>query len=155
MGAGIAQVAATAGHRVSLVDSIPEAAAAAVDRLAGNLERLVTKGRLAADEADAVRGRLQPAGSAHDLPECGLVIEAVPEDLALQRKVFADLGASQPATTILATNTSSIDISAIAEAVIHPERVIGLRFFNPLPVMALVEVVRCGRAARSSPLPST
>ena len=141
MGAGIAQVAATAGHRVSLVDSIPEAAEAAVDRLASNLERLVTKGRLAADEADAVRGRLVPAGSANDLPECGLVIEAVPEDLALKRKVFADLGASQPSTTILATNTSSIDISAIADAVIHPERVIGLHFFNPPPVMALVEVV--------------
>ena len=141
MGAGIAQVAATAGHRVSLVDSIPEAAEAAVDRLASNLERLVTKGRLAADEADAVRGRLVPGGSVHDLPECGLVIEAVPEDLALKRKVFADLGASQPATTILATNTSSIDIAAIADAVIHPERVVGLHFFNPPPVMALVEVV--------------
>ena len=80
-------------------------------------------------------------GSVLDLPECGLVIEAVPEDLALKRKVFADLGASQPATTILATNTSSIDIAAIADAVIHPERVVGLHFFNPPPVMALVEVV--------------
>lgn len=141
MGSGIAQVAATAGHRVSLVDTVDGAAAAAIDRLGGNLERLVAKGRLTADEADAVRDRLTPAGSVDGLPPCGLVIEAVPEDLGLKRKVFADLGATQPATTILATNTSSIDVAAIAEAVIHPERVIGLHFFNPPPVMALVEVV--------------
>ncbi|MDV3222463.1 3-hydroxyacyl-CoA dehydrogenase NAD-binding domain-containing protein [Intrasporangium sp.] len=141
MGAGIAQVAATAGHRVSLVDSVDGAAAAAVDRLGSSLERLVTQGRLTPDEADAAQARLTAARSVDELPACGLVIEAVPEDLSLKRKVFADLGATQPATTMLATNTSSIDIAAIAEAVIHPERVIGLHFFNPPPAMALVEVV--------------
>jgi 3-hydroxybutyryl-CoA dehydrogenase len=141
MGAGIAQVAATAGHPVSLVDVVPGAAAAAVDRLVTGLDRLVAKGRLTPEDAEGVRGRLTPIGSMSEVPECGLVIEAVPEDLALKRKIFAELGGSQPATTILATNTSSIDVSAIAEAVIHPERVVGLHFFNPPPVMALVEVV--------------
>ncbi|MDC5698937.1 3-hydroxyacyl-CoA dehydrogenase NAD-binding domain-containing protein [Intrasporangium calvum] len=141
MGAGIAQVAAAAGHEVSLVDAAPGAAAAAIDRLGGGLDRLVAKGRLTAEEAATVRRRLTPVGSVDELPECGLVIEAVPEDLALKRKIFADLGATQPAATILATNTSSIDVSAIAEAVIHPERVVGLHFFNPPQVMALVEVI--------------
>lgn len=142
MGAGIAQVAATAGHPVSLLDAVPGAAARAVERLGGTLERLVAKGKLAADEAAAILGRVTPVESVADLPECGLVIEAVPEDLVLKQQIFADLASSQPESTVLATNTSSIDVSAIAEAVSHPERVIGLHFFNPPPLMALVEVVR-------------
>lgn len=147
MGAGIAQVAATAGHRVSLVDAVPGAAEAAIDRLGGGLDRLVAKGRLTADDAAAIRGRLTPVGAVAELPDCGLVIEAVPEDLALKRKIFGELGGSQPASTILATNTSSIDVSAIAEAVIHPERVVGLHFFNPPQVMALVEVIHGARSS--------
>lgn len=141
MGAGIAQVAATAGHDVSLVDAVPGAAAGALERLRATLGRLVEKGRLGATEAAAITERIHPLDGLGDLPECGLVIEAVPEDLHLKRRIFAELAESQPPTTVLATNTSSLDVSAIAQEVADPERVLGLHFFNPPPLMALVEVI--------------
>lgn len=141
MGAGIAQVAATAGHEVSLVDAAPGAAAKAIERLQDTLLRLVDKGRLGADDARAVVARIHPVESIGDLPLCGLVIEAVPEDLALKQKIFTQLAERQAATTVLATNTSSLDVTAIAEVVPDPERVLGLHFFNPPPLMKLVEVV--------------
>ncbi|MBC9819820.1 3-hydroxyacyl-CoA dehydrogenase NAD-binding domain-containing protein [Terrabacter sp. MAHUQ-38] len=147
MGAGIAQVAATASHAVSLVDAAPGAAAAAVERIGAALSRLVDKGRLPADDAAAVLARITPAESLDELPNCGLVIEAVPEDLDLKRRIFAELADSQPSTTVLATNTSSIDIDDIAADVADPERVLGLHFFNPPPVMELVEVVHGKRTA--------
>lgn len=141
MGAGIAQVAATAGHEVSLVDAVPGAAARAVERLASTLARLVHKGRLDATEADAIAARVHPVEALADLPECGLVIEAVPEDLELKQKIFTELAERQPSSTVLATNTSSLDVSAIADVVPDPERVLGLHFFNPPPLMKLVEVI--------------
>jgi 3-hydroxybutyryl-CoA dehydrogenase len=141
MGTGIAQVAATAGHRVVLVDPVIGAAAESRERIAASLERLRGKGRISREDASATLERLTPSESVHDLPDCGLVIEAVPEDLHLKRKLFAGLSERQPATTVLATNTSSIDIDAIARDVTDPERVLGLHFFNPPPVMALVEVI--------------
>lgn len=147
MGAGIAQVAATAGHEVRLVDVVPGAAAAAVERIGAALSRLVDKGRLRGDDAAAVLGRITPAEALEGLPNCGLVIEAVPEDLDLKRRIFAELADLQPSTTVLATNTSSIDIDDIAAEVADPERVLGLHFFNPPPVMALVEVVHGKRTA--------
>ena len=147
MGAGIAQVAAAAGHPVSLVDAVPGAAATAVGRLGETLDRLVAKGRLTAHDAAAMTGRVTPVESIGALPECGLVIEAVPEDLPLKQRIFAELGSSQPSTTILATNTSSIDVTAIATAVDAPARLIGLHFFNPPPLMALVEVVHGERSS--------
>ncbi len=149
MGAGIAQVAATAGHAVTLVDSVPGAAAGAVDTIGAALKRLVDKGRLSDEDASAVLARITPAASVEELPECGLVIEAVPEDLDLKRRIFADLADVQPSTTVLATNTSSIDIDDIAAEVADPERVLGLHFFNPPPVMRLVEVVHGERTARA------
>lgn len=149
MGSGIAQVAATAGHPVHLVDAVPGAAAAAVERLGATLQRLVSKGRLGPDEAAQVLARVTPAESVSGLPECGLVIEAVPEDLALKRRLFAELAETQPSTTLLATNTSSIDIDDIAHDVTDPERVLGLHFFNPPPLMALVEVVHGTGTARA------
>ena len=149
MGAGIAQVAATAGHAVTLVDSVPGAAAGAVDTIGAALKRLVDKGRLSDEDASAVLARITPAASVEELPECGLVIEAVPEDLDLKRRIFADLADVQPSTTVLATNTSSIDIDDIAAEVADPERVLGLHFFNPPPVMRLVEVVHGKRTARA------
>jgi len=141
MGSGIAQVAATAGHRVVLVDTVTGAAADARQRIAVALDRLEGKGRISREHADASLERLVASDSVRELPECGLVIEAVPEDLDLKRRLFADLSEDQPANTVLATNTSSIDIDAIARDVVDPERVLGLHFFNPPPVMALVEVV--------------
>jgi 3-hydroxybutyryl-CoA dehydrogenase len=149
MGAGIAQVAATAGHDVTLVDAVPGAAASAVEKVGAALSRLVDKGRLPADDAAAVLARITPVESLDELPECGLVIEAVPEDLDLKRRIFADLADRQPPTTVLATNTSSIDIDDIAAEVSDPERVLGLHFFNPPPVMKLVEVVHGSRTARA------
>jgi 3-hydroxybutyryl-CoA dehydrogenase len=141
MGAGIAQVAAAAGHEVFLVDATPDAASAAIERTNAVLARQVAKGRLTAEEASSTRGRLHPVTAVGDLPDCGVVIEAIPEDLDLKRRLFAAVAESQPATTILATNTSSLDVSAIAEAVPDPERVLGLHFFNPPPLMRLVEVI--------------
>jgi 3-hydroxybutyryl-CoA dehydrogenase len=142
MGSGIAQVAASAGHRVVIVDAAAGAAAGARERIAASLDRLVGKGRTSRAQADAALARLETADSVRHLPECGLVIEAVPEDLRLKRRLLADLSERQPANTVLATNTSSIDIDAIARDVIDPERVLGLHFFNPPTVMSLVEVVR-------------
>ncbi|MEO7754234.1 MAG: 3-hydroxyacyl-CoA dehydrogenase NAD-binding domain-containing protein [Terracoccus sp.] len=141
MGVGIAQVAATAGHPVVLVDAAPGAGAAGLERLRGALDRLVERGRLTPEDAAATAGRVRAVDEVTDLPECALVVEAVPEDLALKREVFAALAAHQPASTLLATNTSSIDVTAIADAVTDPERVLGLHFFNPPPAMRLVEVV--------------
>lgn len=148
MGAGIAQVAATAGHPVWLVDAAPGAAAGAVQRLGGTLERLVGKGKMLADEAAAVLARVTPVESLAALPECGLVIEAVPENLELKQRIFAELAERQPSTTLFATNTSSIDIDDIARDVTDPERVLGLHFFNPPPLMALVEVIHGRGTAR-------
>jgi 3-hydroxybutyryl-CoA dehydrogenase len=141
MGSGIAQVAALAGHRVLLVDAAEGAAAAAVERIGAALDRLVGRGRLDPADAEAARSRVSAVPTVDDLPDCGLVIEAAPEDLELKQRLFADLSERQPPTTVLASNTSSIDIDAIAHDVTDPERVLGLHFFNPPPVMALVEVV--------------
>ncbi|MDN5766252.1 MAG: 3-hydroxyacyl-CoA dehydrogenase NAD-binding domain-containing protein [Humibacillus sp.] len=141
MGIGIAQVAATAGHPVSLVDSESAVVAVALERLGATLERLVSKGRMTAAERDTVLARIGAVETIDALPECSLVIEAVPENLELKREVFAQLAEHQPATTLLATNTSSIDIGSIADDVTEPERLLGLHFFNPPPLMRLVEVV--------------
>ncbi len=149
MGTGIAQVAAAAGHPVSLVDAGPGAAAAAIARLAATLERLVGKGRLAPEEAPAILSRLQTVSLITDLPECGLVIEAVPEVLDLKQRIFTEVARHQPSTTLLATNTSSLDIGAIAEPVPDPERVLGLHFFNPPPVMRLVEVIHAATTSEA------
>ena len=141
MGSGIAQIAAQAGHEVHLVDAFEGAATAAIERLASTLARLAAKGRITLAQADAATANLHVADSAADLPECGLVIEAIREDLLDKRALFAALAGSQPAGTLFASNTSSLDITAIAQGLPHPERVLGLHFFNPPPLMRLVEVI--------------
>ena len=145
MGLGIAQVAAQAGHEVCLVDAVEGAAAAAQTRIGSTLASLATKGRITPVQADAARAHIHVAGSTADLPQCALVIEAIREDLADKRALFAALAGSQPAGTLLASNTSSLDIDGIAQGLLHPERVLGLHFFNPPPLMRLVEVIH-GRA---------
>ncbi|WP_029210142.1 3-hydroxyacyl-CoA dehydrogenase NAD-binding domain-containing protein [Arsenicicoccus bolidensis] len=150
MGSGIAQVAAQAGHEVVLVDARDGAAEEAIERLRATLGRLADKGRITADEAAAAAGRLRAAEDVRSLPACRLVIEAVVEDLEVKREIFATLAARQDADTILASNTSSLSITAIAEGIAHPERIIGLHFFNPPPLMALVEVVRGARSGADS-----
>jgi len=141
MGLGIAQVAAQAGHEVHLVDAVEGAAAAARTRIGSILASLATKGRITPAQADAALARIHVSGSAADLPRCALVIEAIREDLADKRALFAALARSQPAGTLLASNTSSLDIGGIAQGLLHPERVLGLHFFNPAPLMRLVEVI--------------
>ena len=152
MGAGIAQVAAQAGHEVHLVDAKQGAAEAARQKLSGTLTRLVDKGKLTGEGRDGILQRIVigPAadGDLKALPPVGLVIEAVVEQLAVKHDIFGTLEAEQDESTVLATNTSSLDIGAIAADLDHPERVIGLHFFNPPPLMRLVEVVR---TTQSSP----
>jgi len=146
MGSGIAQVAAQAGHEVHLVDAAPGAAATAREKLSTTLARLVEKGRLTAEESDGILERIVigPAadGDLKALPPVGLAIEAVVENLGVKHDIFDTLADAHDDSTVLATNTSSLDVNAIAANLRAPERVIGLHFFNPPPLMKLVEVVR-------------
>jgi 3-hydroxybutyryl-CoA dehydrogenase len=141
MGAGIAQVAAAAGHAVRLYDVREGAAAAAIAKLAATLRGLAAKGRIDTAEAEGAVRRLEPATSLEAAAGCGLVVEAIVEDLAAKRQLFGALEALVAADTVLATNTSSISITAIAAGLRHPGRVCGMHFFNPVPLMKLVEVV--------------
>lgn len=141
MGAGIAQVAAQAGHPVRLYDNRPGAAAQAVDGIDRQLGRLVEKGKLDAAERQAIVARLQPAEALEALADARLVIEAIVESLEIKRALLQQLEALCSPTCILASNTSSLSITALAAGLAHPGRVIGLHFFNPAPLMALVEVV--------------
>jgi 3-hydroxybutyryl-CoA dehydrogenase len=141
MGTGIAQVAASAGHRVRLFDMREGAVDQAIANLTKTLDGLVTKGKLAADKADLIKGRLEPAESLGDFDVCALVVEAIAEDMEAKRKLFAELEGIVGDDCILASNTSSLSISAIARGLSKPERIAGFHFFNPAPVMALVEIV--------------
>lgn len=142
MGAGIAQVAAAAGHRVLLDDAREGAARKAVTGIGEALSRLVAKGRMAEAERVALLDRLVPVEGLGDLAPAALVIEAIVEDLEVKRALFRSLEEIVAPDAILATNTSSLSITAVAAALERPERFAGLHFFNPAPVMALVEVVR-------------
>lgn len=141
MGSGIAQVAAAAGHQVRLYDTRPEAVAKAIAGIGKAWEKLVEKGRMGAPEADLARERLQPAASKAELKDAALVVEAIVEDLDVKRALFAELEGIVGPGCILATNTSSISVTAIAAQLKRPERLVGMHFFNPVPLMALVEVI--------------
>ena len=141
MGTGIAQVASLAGHRVMLFDTRPAAATAALERLSASLHALVDKGRMQDQVAAQAMARIQPVAALEDGRDAGLVIEAIAEDLAAKRTLFAQLEARLSARAVLATNTSSISITAIAAGLQHPGRLVGMHFFNPVPQMKLVEVV--------------
>ncbi|HEY0955048.1 MAG TPA: 3-hydroxyacyl-CoA dehydrogenase [Roseateles sp.] len=138
MGAGIAQVAAQAGHAVTLFDNRPGAAEAAKARLAATLDGLVAKGKLTAEAAAATLARITPVDA---LAPVDLVIEAIVENLEVKRALFAELEALLPDEAVIATNTSSISVTALARGMKHPERLVGMHFFNPVPLMKLVEVV--------------
>ncbi len=141
MGAGIAQVAAQAGHRVALFDAREGAAQQAHAQLGATFDTLVAKGRLAADKAQAALARIQPLPRLEDAADCGLVIEAIIERLDIKRAVLEQLEALVDARCVLASNTSSLSITALARDMKHPERLVGMHFFNPVPLMKLVEVV--------------
>jgi 3-hydroxybutyryl-CoA dehydrogenase len=141
MGAGIAQVAALAGHRVALFDLDATTVAKAIAGIAANLARLVGKGRLDAAAAAQARDRLIATDQLAGMRDAGLVIEAVAERLEVKRKIFAELEEHVADACILATNTSSISVTAIGATLKIPLRLVGMHFFNPAPVMELVEVV--------------
>ena len=141
MGAGIAQVAAASGHTVRLFDLRPGAAAAAIAQTAKALGTLVEKGRLAAAERDATLARLSACDSLAQMADARLVIEVIVENLEAKRKLLQEIEALVTPTAVLASNTSSISITAIANGLQHPQRVVGMHFFNPVPQMKLVEVV--------------
>jgi 3-hydroxybutyryl-CoA dehydrogenase len=141
MGAGIAQVAAASGHTVKLYDTRPEAVEKAIADIGKVYVKLVEKGRMAALDADLARARLQAAASLNDVADAALVVEAIVENLEVKRKLFAELEGIVADDCILATNTSSISVTAIAAPLRRPERLVGMHFFNPVPLMALVEVI--------------
>lgn len=141
MGAGIAQVAAAAGHEVYLFDAAAGAAAKGIERIAAGLEKLVARGRMESDVRDELRARIHAADETDKLAGCALVIEAIVEDLDVKRDVFARLEKICGDDAILASNTSSLSITAIAAHLDRPKRVVGMHFFNPAPIMKLVEVV--------------
>lgn len=141
MGAGIAQLAAQAGARTLLHDPVPEALERGIAGISATLERLTAKGKLDAADAAAIGGRISAAPALEDLAGAGLVIEAAPERLQLKLDLFGRLASIVAPDAVLATNTSSLSVTEIAASTPGSERVVGLHFFNPAPVMKLVEVV--------------
>ncbi|MEL2242907.1 3-hydroxyacyl-CoA dehydrogenase PaaC [Leclercia adecarboxylata] len=141
MGAGIAEVAASHGHPVLVYDINADAISRAIDGIRGRLESRVARGKLGAHDAEQTLQRLVPVTDIHSLAVADLVIEAASEQMAVKKALFTQLAEICPAKTLLTSNTSSISITAIAADLHHPERVAGLHFFNPAPVMKLVEVV--------------
>jgi 3-hydroxybutyryl-CoA dehydrogenase len=147
MGAGIAQLAIEAGFDTIGLELEAGRAAAARDRIAYFLGRRVEKGQLDAAARDAALDRLQLAGDFAGLAPCDLVVEAVFEELEAKRQVFGELERACAEEAILATNTSALSVGAIAEGLAGPERVVGMHFFNPAPLMPLVEIVRAERSS--------
>jgi 3-hydroxybutyryl-CoA dehydrogenase len=150
MGAGIAQVSIQSGHETvgrEVSDELNEHARATIERY---LTRAAEKGRMSEADKDRALARLTQTTSLEDLADCDLVIEAIVEELEPKREVFAELERICRPDAILATNTSALSVSAIAEAVEHPERVIGMHFFNPAPVLPLVEIVRTERSSEEA-----
>lgn len=141
MGAGIAQVAATGGHPVRLFDAAPGFAAKSATAIAARIDRLAEKGTLTAEAAAAAKARITVVDALADLAPCQVVVEAVVEDIAVKHAVFTTLEQHCAPDAILASNTSSIPIARIAQALRHRDRVAGMHFFNPVPVMRLVEII--------------
>lgn len=141
MGSGIAQVAALAGHEVCLYDNNPKALRRAKEKLEYFLQRLVEKGDLTEEEARHANVRLHYEDSRYALQKCGLLIEAVVEDLDVKKRLFEEFEDIVDHHCVLATNTSSLSIAGIAASCKQPERVLGMHFFNPAPLMKLVEVI--------------
>ncbi|WP_144479474.1 3-hydroxybutyryl-CoA dehydrogenase [Cytobacillus oceanisediminis] len=142
MGSGIAQVCAQGGYDVFLNDLKPEFVERGLSGIKKNLNRQVDKGRMTAEQLDAVVGRITASTDLQDAGKVDLVIEAAVENMDIKAKIFAQLDEIAPEHTILASNTSSLPITEIAAATKRPEKVIGMHFMNPVPVMKLVEIIR-------------
>jgi 3-hydroxybutyryl-CoA dehydrogenase len=141
MGTGIAQVAATSGHAVCLFDNSSEALERASGKLKKILDRQVEKERMTRKEADSVYGKISFCNNLEDISGADLMIEAIVEDLEVKRNLFSHLELIADDSTVLATNTSSLSIAKIASACTKPHRVLGIHFFNPAPLMPLVEII--------------
>ena len=147
MGAGIAQISVTAGHETigrEVSMELAEKGRATIERYLG---RSVEKERLTADERDAALARLKLTADVSELADCDLIIEAIVEELEPKRELFKELDRITRPDAVLATNTSALSVSEIAEATERPERVVGMHFFNPAPVLPLVEIVRARRSS--------
>ncbi|MGH3242060.1 MAG: 3-hydroxyacyl-CoA dehydrogenase [Spirillospora sp.] len=152
MGRGIAQLAASGGLTVELADVRSDAVAGAVEHIGAMFDKLVGKGRMAADEAERAKGRLRPVGEPlAPFQDCDLVVEAVREDIETKRELFSSLEKVCPEHTVFVTNTSSLPVTAIGAALRDPSRLAGLHFFNPVPLMRLVEVIPGARTAEWIP----
>ena len=141
MGAGIAQVASCSGYYVTMVDIDENAVERGMDSIRSSLQRIVSKGRMELKDSQIAMELITQSTNRSDFSECDLVVEAIPEILQLKLDVFSELDTICREDTILATNTSSISIDAIARATNRPDRVIGMHFMNPVPIMKLVEVI--------------
>lgn len=141
MGSGIAEVAAKSGYSVVLRSRRQETADAMVASLQKSLARQVEKGRLEQAAADEIAGRVTATDSFHELAECDLIIESVVEDLEVKRALFAELDKIVKEDAILATNTSTLPVVEMAMATARPDKVVGIHFFNPAPMMSLVEII--------------
>ncbi|MBT3440632.1 MAG: 3-hydroxybutyryl-CoA dehydrogenase [Euryarchaeota archaeon] len=141
MGNGITQVAACAGYDVTMVDIKQEFVDRGIAAIEKSLAKLVSKERMSQEDADAARGRISLSVDRADCADCDLVIEAVPEILDLKVSIFQELDGLCKPETILASNTSSISISTIADSTNRPDKVIGMHFMNPVPIMKLVEII--------------
>ena len=142
MGAGIAQVAGQAGYRVLLADVDRTRAEAARAGIGKALDRLVAKDKIARTDAEAALALIEPVEGVAAMAGCGLVVEAATEREEIKRRIFADVGSVLGPDAILATNTSSIPITRLAQAAPDPARFVGVHFFNPVPVMGLIELIR-------------
>lgn len=141
MGSGIAQVAATAGHQVIVYDSYPNATDRCKKGLEATMNKLVEKGKISLSDAATITSKISYVEYLPGLAKCNIVIEAIVEDLEIKKKLFSELENTVDANCILATNTSSLSIASIAAACQHKHRVIGIHFFNPVPLMPLVEII--------------
>jgi len=141
MGSGIAQVAATAGCKVLIHDTQPASLVKSQAALEKILSRLIEKGRIDAEEMARIQGNITYVAKLEDFASCELVIEAIVEDLTIKQKVFSELETYLADSAIIASNTSSLSIASIASALAKPERCIGIHFFNPAPLMKLVEII--------------
>ena len=141
MGAGIAQVAAQAGHQVKLYDNREGVAQSSIDSMAKQLAKLVECNKFTAEQVQQILARLSVANSLDDFSDTGLVVEAIVENIDVKKSIFDALETICSANCILASNTSSISITRLAAGMKHPERMVGMHFFNPAPIMKLVEVV--------------
>ncbi len=147
MGAGIAQVSVTAGHKTVGREVTMELAERGRETIARYLRRAVEKERMTVDERGVALGRLTLTTELAELADCDLVIEAIVEELDAKRELFAELDRLTRPDAVLATNTSALSVSEIAAATERPERVVGMHFFNPAPVLPLVEIVRAERSS--------